>query len=64
MPCASLDFDALSRLDIAGGTIAAIVLNAAFLAAQDGRPLDMRHLEQATRAEYRKLGRELEPPPG
>jgi len=59
MPCASLDFDALSRLDIAGGTIAAIVLNAAFLAAQDGRPLDMRHLEQATSAEYRKLGRDL-----
>jgi SpoVK/Ycf46/Vps4 family AAA+-type ATPase len=64
MPCASLDFDALSRLDIAGGNIAVIVLNAAFLAAQDGRPLDMRHLAQATRAEYRKLNRELATLPG
>jgi ATP-dependent 26S proteasome regulatory subunit len=59
MPCAGLDFDALARLDIAGGNIAVIVVNAAFLAAQDGGPLDMRHLAQATRAEYRKLDREL-----
>ena len=43
----------------AGGNIAVIVVNAAFLAAEDGRPLDMRHLAQATRAEYRKLDREL-----
>ena len=55
MPCANLDFDALSQHDIAGGNIAVIVLNAAFLAAQDGRPLDMGHLAQATRAEHRKL---------
>ena len=59
MPCASLDFDALARLDIAGGNIAVIVINAAFLAAEDGQPLGMRHLAQASRAEYRKLDREL-----
>ena len=38
---------------------AVIVVNAAFLAAEDGRPLNMRHLAQAARAEYRKLDREL-----
>jgi ATP-dependent 26S proteasome regulatory subunit len=59
MPCAGLDFDALARLDIAGGNIAIIVVNAAFLAAEEGRPLTMRHLTQAARAEYRKLDREL-----
>jgi len=59
MPCAGLDFDALARLDIAGGNIAVIVVNAAFLAAEDGQPLGMRHLAQASRAEYRKLDREL-----
>jgi ATP-dependent 26S proteasome regulatory subunit len=59
MPCAGLNFDALARLDIAGGNIAVIVVNAAFLAAEDGRPLDMRHLATAARAEYRKLDREL-----
>jgi SpoVK/Ycf46/Vps4 family AAA+-type ATPase len=59
MPCAGLDFDALARLDIPGGNIAVIVVNAAFLAAEDGQPLNMRHLAQASRAEYRKLDREL-----
>jgi hypothetical protein len=59
MPRATLDFDALARLDIAGGNIAVIAINAAFLAAADGAPLDMRHLARAARAEYHKLDREL-----
>jgi ATPase family protein associated with various cellular activities (AAA)/winged helix domain-containing protein len=59
MPCAGLDFEALARLDIAGGNIAVIAINAAFLAATDGVPLDMRHIARAARAEYRKLDREL-----
>ena len=59
MPRATLDFDALARLDIAGGNIAVIAINAAFLAAADGAPLDMRHIARAARAEYRKLDREL-----
>lgn len=59
MPRDALDFDALARLDIAGGNIAVIAINAAFLAAADGAPLDMRHIARAARAEYRKLDREL-----
>ena len=59
MPRAMLDFDALARLDIAGGNIAVIAINAAFLAAADETPLDMRHIARAARAEYHKLDREL-----
>jgi hypothetical protein len=59
MPRATLDFDALARLDVAGGSIAVIAINAAFLAAADGVPLDMQHLARAARAEFRKLDREL-----
>ena len=59
MPCAALDFDALARLDIPGGNIAVIAVNAAFLAAAEDTPLGMRHIARAARAEYRKLDREL-----
>ena len=59
MPRTALDFDALARLDIAGGNIAVIAINAAFLAAADGVPLEMRHIARAARAEYHKLDREL-----
>ena len=59
MPCHTLDFDSLARLDVAGGNIAVISINAAFLAAADGVPLDMGHIARAARAEYRKLDREL-----
>jgi hypothetical protein len=59
MPCAALDFDALARLDIAGGNITVIAINAAFLAAADGVPLEMSHIARAARAEYRKLDREF-----
>jgi hypothetical protein len=59
MPCATLDFDALARLDVAGGNIAVIAINAAFLAAADCAPLGMGHIARAARSEYRKLDREL-----
>jgi hypothetical protein len=59
MPRGALDYDALARLDIAGGNIAVIAINAAFLAAAAGVALDMRHIARAARAEYRKLDREL-----
>jgi hypothetical protein len=59
MPRATLDIDALARLDIAGGNITVIAINAAFLAAADSEPLAMRHIARAARAEYRKLDREL-----
>jgi len=59
MPRGTLDYDALARLDIPGGNITVIAINAAFLAAADGVPLDMRHIARAAKAEYRKLDREL-----
>jgi hypothetical protein len=59
LPCAALDFDTLARLDIAGGNISVIAINAAFLAAADGVPLGMRHIARAARAEYHKLDREF-----
>lgn len=45
------------RFAVAGGNIRNIVLNAAFLAAEDGGTIDMSHLLRATRREYEKLGK-------
>lgn len=59
LPCAALDFDLLARLDIAGGNISVIAINAAFLAAADGTPLGMHHIARAARGEYHKLDREF-----
>jgi ATP-dependent 26S proteasome regulatory subunit len=53
-----VDFAFLARqFRISGGNIRNIVLASAFLAAQDGGSLAMRHLIQATRREFQKLGR-------
>jgi SpoVK/Ycf46/Vps4 family AAA+-type ATPase len=53
-----IDLDYLAReLKIAGGTIRNIVLNAAFLAAGDGRSIDMRHVSHAIRREFEKMGK-------
>jgi AAA+ superfamily predicted ATPase len=54
-----LDPDRLARLNIAGGNIRNIALNAAFLAADAGEPVQMHHLHDAARAEYGKLERRL-----
>jgi hypothetical protein len=45
------------RVDITGGNIRQITLQAAFAAAAEAAPIAMRHLIAATRAELRKLGR-------
>ena len=42
---------------IAGGNIRKIVLNAAFLAADDGGAVGMRHLLKATKREYERMGK-------
>ncbi|GAA4095457.1 ATP-binding protein [Actinomadura miaoliensis] len=53
-----LDLDGLAHeLKIAGGTIRNIVLNAAFLAAGDGRRIDRRHVGHAIRREFEKIGK-------
>jgi SpoVK/Ycf46/Vps4 family AAA+-type ATPase len=45
------------RFTLSGGGIKNVVVNAAFLAAAEGRPIRMRHLIHATRREYEKTGR-------
>ena len=58
-PLAGLAFRKLSRLNVAGGNIRNIAVNAAFLAADAGEAVQMQHLLQASRAEYIKLERPL-----
>jgi SpoVK/Ycf46/Vps4 family AAA+-type ATPase len=57
-----LDYDMLARLEIAGGNIMVVAINAAFLAAADGAPVGMGHIARASRAEYRKLDKEFRIP--
>ncbi|HEY9852399.1 MAG TPA: ATP-binding protein [Leptolyngbyaceae cyanobacterium] len=58
-PTEGLDLDKLARLNVAGGNIRNIALNAAFLAADTGKPVQMRHLLRAARCEYAKLEKQL-----
>ncbi|MDR9894746.1 hypothetical protein G7B40_009210 [Aetokthonos hydrillicola Thurmond2011] len=52
-----MDCDRLSQLNLAGGKIHNIALNAAFMAAKPGTPLTMPLT--AARSEYRKLDRPI-----
>jgi hypothetical protein len=58
-PAVALDHSRLARLNVPGGNIRTIALNAAFLAAGADQPVDMTHLLRAARAEYIKLERAL-----
>jgi hypothetical protein len=58
-PTKDLDISKLSRLSVAGGNIRNIALYAAFLAAEAGEPVRMKHLLHAAHAEYTKLERSL-----
>jgi len=58
-PIQDLDIARLSRLNVAGGNIRNIAMNAAFLAADAGEPVQMKHLLRATRSEYAKLEKPL-----
>jgi hypothetical protein len=58
-PTAGLDFDRLARLNVTGGSIHNIALNAAFLAAQAGTPVTMTLLLGAARVEFLKLERPI-----
>ena len=50
-----VDYAFLSRLEIAGGNIKNIAMNAAFLAASNDRPIGMQHVLSAARREYMKI---------
>jgi len=58
-PTHELDLLKLSRLNVAGGNIRNVALNAAFLAADAGEPVRMIHLLRAARSEYAKLEKPL-----
>jgi SpoVK/Ycf46/Vps4 family AAA+-type ATPase len=58
-PTENLDRNRLARLNVAGGNIRNIALNAAFLAADAGEPVRMSHLLRAAQSEYLKLEKSL-----
>jgi hypothetical protein len=54
-PTKDLDLDKLSRLNIPGGSIHRIALNAAFLAAGEGTPVTMPFILDAAKTEFYKM---------
>ncbi len=58
-PLDNLDYAKLSQLNVTGGHIRNIALNAAFYAADEQQPVAMRHILRAAQAEYAKLERTL-----
>jgi hypothetical protein len=58
-PTEDLDLSRLARLNITGGNIRNIALNAAFLAADAGEPVRMSHVWAAARREYAKIEKPL-----
>jgi hypothetical protein len=56
-PTDTLEFDKLARLNVPGGNIRNIALNASYIAAERGEPVRMRHLLMAARQECSKLER-------
>ncbi|MEB3282835.1 MAG: AAA family ATPase [Lyngbya sp.] len=58
-PTEDLNIKKLAKLNISGGNIRNIALNAAFLAADEGKPIAMTHLLKATESEYAKLEQPL-----
>jgi hypothetical protein len=58
-PTSGLDYGKLARLNVAGGSVRNIALNAAFLAADSGEPIAMHHLLAAAQSESAKVERQL-----
>ena len=54
-PLADLDFERLGRLNLTGGSINNVALNAAFIAAQQNTAVTMPLILAAARTEFRKL---------
>ena len=59
VPLDALNYDALARLNLAGGHIYNIALNAAFLAARAKTPVTLTQIFEAARTELRKLERPI-----
>ncbi|MFJ9415746.1 ATP-binding protein [Streptomyces sp. NPDC101227] len=60
-PLKGVEPSLLAQLTVAGGSIRNIALSGAFLAAEEGDRLQMRHMLAAARTEYLKLERSLAP---
>lgn len=58
-PTAGLDPARLARLNLAGGAIRSVALNASYLAAETGGPVEMTHVLAAVEREYAKLEKPL-----
>ena len=58
-PTEGLDLAKLSRLNVPGGNIRNVAINAAFLAADAREPVRMSHLLRAAHTEYAKLEKPL-----
>lgn len=58
-PLAGVDPAKLAGLNVAGGNIRNIALQAAFFAAESQQPVGMAHVLEAARSEYNKLQRTL-----
>lgn len=58
-PTNGLNVEKLARLNVAGGNIRNIALNAAFLAAEADEPVGMKYILHAARSEYAKLEKPL-----
>ncbi len=58
-PTSGLDLDKLARLNLPGGNIRNVALNAAFLAADEGAPVRMDHLLTSAQHECGKLEKQL-----
>jgi hypothetical protein len=55
---ADVDFAEIARrYDVSGGVIRNIALGAAYLAAEDGAAIQMKHIQRAAVREYQKLGK-------
>lgn len=58
-PTEKLEYSKLAKLNVAGGNIRNIALNAAFIAADAGEAVSMKHIKEAALGEYVKLERAL-----
>ena len=58
-PTQNLNFEKLAKLNVSGGNIRNIALNAAFLAANCQESVQMKHILQAAQSEYSKLEKPL-----
>jgi ATP-dependent 26S proteasome regulatory subunit len=58
-PLKDLDERKIARLNVAGGNIRNIALNAAFLAADQNRPVTMGDIQNAAQTEYTKIEKPL-----